>query len=187
MATTYLTLPEAAALIGRSERQIRYLIQQGKLAAKKQGRRWLVDKSALDKMPERRRRHAQRLESMEATVRETLSLPAEGENPKWSVLSMRVVTYARSVHTAVVETFSESHPAAVAAASTVRCLVRGGHAFRPADKLAHYATARTAACDTLTEVLLAPLETQALIRQIESDLLPALAGLLRRAEKKQRS
>ena len=86
LTTTYLTLPEAAALLGRSERQIRYLIQQGKLHAKKQGRRWLVDKSAIDGLPERQRRHAQRLETLEATVRQTLSLPDGKGTPKWSIL-----------------------------------------------------------------------------------------------------
>ncbi|HRC85320.1 MAG TPA: helix-turn-helix domain-containing protein [Thermoanaerobaculia bacterium] len=42
-----LSLSEAATALGKSERQVRYLIAQGHLPATKQGGRWQVDSSEL--------------------------------------------------------------------------------------------------------------------------------------------
>ena len=42
-----LTLSEAAAVLGKSERQVRYLISQGKLGASKSAGRWVIDSGKL--------------------------------------------------------------------------------------------------------------------------------------------
>ena len=42
-----LTLEQAAARLGKSERQIRYLVQNSRLAAEKVGGRWLIESDDL--------------------------------------------------------------------------------------------------------------------------------------------
>ncbi|MCG8425133.1 MAG: helix-turn-helix domain-containing protein [Proteobacteria bacterium] len=42
-----LTVDQAAAKLGMTERQVRYLIKRGSLAARKRGKRWLIDSDAL--------------------------------------------------------------------------------------------------------------------------------------------
>ena len=42
-----LTLSQAAERMGKTRRQIRYLIQQGRLEARKDGGRWVVDSEHL--------------------------------------------------------------------------------------------------------------------------------------------
>jgi hypothetical protein len=42
-----LSLADAAIALGRSQRQIRYLIQTGGLAARKEGGRWVIDSADL--------------------------------------------------------------------------------------------------------------------------------------------
>lgn len=37
-----LSLPEAAQLLGKSERQLRYLIREQRIQAKEQGTRWTL-------------------------------------------------------------------------------------------------------------------------------------------------
>ncbi len=38
-----ISLPEAAQLLGKTERQLRYLIREQRIRAKKVGQRWTVD------------------------------------------------------------------------------------------------------------------------------------------------
>jgi hypothetical protein len=42
-----LSLPEAARRLGKSERQVRYLIRNGQVPAQKTGGRWMVDSESL--------------------------------------------------------------------------------------------------------------------------------------------
>lgn len=42
-----LSLAEAAAHLGKSPRQVRYLIKQGKLRARKRGSAWVIDSTDL--------------------------------------------------------------------------------------------------------------------------------------------
>ncbi len=51
-----LTLQQAAASLGKTRRQIQYLIQQGRLPAKKVGGRWYVESAGMvqDPVPNRR-------------------------------------------------------------------------------------------------------------------------------------
>ncbi len=168
-------------MLGKSERQVRYLIQTGRLAGTKAEGRWQIPAEALAKRPERRERTAEKLEALRAVVEQ--ALPAGGTAAPWSVTNMRAVKSALELHRAMVEAFSPAAPEADAVARAVRSLVRGGHAFQRQDKRASYQDARLAACDALSALLLrgtAP--ALALVEQTETSLLPALSGLVRRAE-----
>ncbi len=46
-----LSLSEAARLLGQSDRQVRYLIQKGKIPAHKKGGRWIVRRDDLPLSP----------------------------------------------------------------------------------------------------------------------------------------
>lgn len=106
-----LTLAEAAAWLGQSERQVRYLIQQGKLQATKLGRRWMISKEAVRSAPRIQRREAAKLEALEGVVRDVLDLPVASVAPRWTVTTMRAVGAARRAHAAVSERFGPEGPA----------------------------------------------------------------------------
>lgn len=42
-----LSLADAAALLGKSRRQVRYMIQQGRLPARKVAGRWVIEREEL--------------------------------------------------------------------------------------------------------------------------------------------
>ena len=184
MSTRLLTLPEAASLLKKSERQIRYLIQQGKLPAIKKGSRWWVPFDAIQNRPEKIQQNAAKLEHLEAVVRDTLHLEKTG-TPAWSIRKMRAVDSACRIYKALAESCGPESPPTLAAVESLRHLVRGGHAFRKTDKARSYHDARSAACDALAWSLLRPRgEAHAAAHLIEAELLPALAGLLRHTERK---
>ncbi|MCC2868226.1 MAG: helix-turn-helix domain-containing protein, partial [Candidatus Accumulibacter phosphatis] len=43
----HLTLEQAAALLGKTRRQVVYMIEQGRLPAQKVGGRWVIERAAL--------------------------------------------------------------------------------------------------------------------------------------------
>lgn len=183
MTRTHYGLPEAAALLGKSERQVRYLIQTGKLAGDKVGGRWRVSAEALGNLPERRAQAAEKREALRAIVERALPT---GDVAPWSVRSMRAVRHALDLHRGLVEAFSAGSPEARAVAEALRHLVRGGHAFQRAEKRSAYQEARLATCDAVSALLLrGSTEALALVDAAESGLMPALAGLLRRSERAQ--
>lgn len=181
MARTHYGLPEAAALLGKSERQVRYLIQNGKLAGEKVEGRWRISADALRAHPERQVQTAEKREAIREAVER--ALPEGGDVTPWSVRSMRAVKHALQLHRSVTEAFSATAPEAEAVAQALRYLVRGGHAFERAEKRRFYQEARLASCDALSALLLrGTREALAFVEVAESGLMPALAGLLRRSE-----
>ncbi|MCC6554173.1 MAG: helix-turn-helix domain-containing protein [Polyangiaceae bacterium] len=84
-----LSLREAAAALGKSLRQVRYLITTGRLAARKTGGEWRIRASDLQATPPRRRRAARKLEAIRTTVDETLAVDRTAARRPWSVRDMK--------------------------------------------------------------------------------------------------
>ena len=59
-----LSLSQAAEQLGKTRRQIRYMIQEGRLEASKEGGRWSVDSGALPLDGPRQAAQARRLERL---------------------------------------------------------------------------------------------------------------------------
>ncbi len=70
----FLTIRQASDTLGKSQRQIRYLIQQGELEAEKKEGRWRIDSRSLP-LSEGQRAALQR--------RETRLAPIHPDFPRW--------------------------------------------------------------------------------------------------------
>ena len=181
-----LTLHEAAAKLGKSERQIRYMIQTGRISARKVKGKWLIETDSADAAsPQKQAIQTRRLEGVRQTVEETLGLPEKPARPGYSVRDLKAFQTARSIHADIQAELGADHAASLELRRALYALTRGCHQFRREAKHSEYSEARRAACDAVTTLLLVGQpQTDALGQRIETELLRAIGGLLRRYEKR---
>ena len=181
-----LTLEEAAARLGRTPRQIRYLIQTSRLKARKFAGAWVIESEDLPLSEGQAKALDRRERQFRAAVETALELPAESERPpRYSVRDLKAFQVALPIHRAAVDQLGAAHPAACALRLVLENLARGCHRYERADKADAYRAARDAASLAVCElVLLASPEGDALITALEQELMGALAGLLRRVDRK---
>ena len=179
-----LTLQQAADALGKSRRQVRYLIEHGELRATKVGRQWRIDSDDLPRTPGQEQARERKQEKLRDAVEEALELPRERRR-RYSVKDLRAFQIAAAAHQGAAERFGPDHATSVALHETLELLARGCHRFRHADKAAAYAQARDAASRAACELaLLSDPQASTLLEQVEQQLMAALAGLLRRMERK---
>ena len=110
-----LTLHQAGDALGKTPRQIRYLIEQGGLKAAKREGRWMIDSEDLP-LSEGQRAALQRRETLlRETVEEGLGLDQEpkgrGKRPTYSILDLKAFQYALPIHADTAQTLGPEHPA----------------------------------------------------------------------------
>ena len=183
-----LTLEQAAARLGKSERQIRYLVQNGRLAAEKVGGRWLIESDDLALSDGQRQAVERKERQLRAAVEEGLALPEASErSPRYSVRDLKAFQLALPLQRQAAACLGAEHPATLALRRVLEELARGCHRFEHAEKADAYRQARDAASGAVVELLLCTRpETDALAVQIEQELMAALAGLLRRVDHRRR-
>jgi excisionase family DNA binding protein len=179
-----LTLDQAATTLGKSVRQVRYLIEQGRLRATKVAGRWFVDSEDLPADPDARQRSARREGRLREAVEEVLS--PDGRRARYSMRDLKAMQIALPAYRALCAATGEDHPAARELAEALRHLAEGCHRFARHEKGEAYRAAR----DAVSRCALALLVDDearhgALVDTLEQDLLAALAGLLRRAERRE--
>lgn len=178
-----LTLQQTAAALGKTLRQVRYLIQEGRLPATKVGGRWAVESAdlgtALPGMSERAdRRRAQ----LRAAIDDALT-PGEPARV-YSVRDLKAFRIAEPLYRRLRDHLGADHPAALHLRGALAHLGQGCHRFGREEKSAAYRAARDAASLAAVELSIDgdPVRDAALL-VLEGELMPALGGLLRRMER----
>lgn len=180
-----LTIEEAAARLGRSARQVRYLIQTKKLPARRLGRVWIIESEDLPLSAGQTKALERRDRQLRAAVESALDLPAGGERPpRYSVRDLKAFQLALPIHGAAAERLGTDHAATAALRGVLAHLARGCHRFERADKASSYREARDAASLAVCELLLVGAGVDELVAAIEQELMSALAGLLRRLDRR---
>ncbi len=77
-----LSLSEAARLLGKTDRQVRYLIQTGKIPAHKKGSRWIVRRDDLPLSPGQLTAAKQKTERAGRLAEEILRPDAKADGEK---------------------------------------------------------------------------------------------------------
>ncbi len=182
-----LSIKQAADRLGKTERQIRYLIQTDRLPARKEGGRWQIAAGDLPLSDGQQRAQVRKQAALRTAVETALELPERGRR-RYSVQDLKAFQISRPVYDRCVEQLGQDHPASLAVRQVLDHLTRGCHRYESADKAAAYRQARDAASLAVTELLLSddPGDAAALAGVIEQELMAALAGLLRRLERRQR-
>ena len=181
-----LTLDQAAIKLGRSVRQVRYMVQKGKLRARKVGHRWMIEDVDLPSSPQQRDVNARKERQLRAAVERGLDLPTR--RARYSVRNLKACQIALPLYHRAQDALGPAHPATLALRGVIEQLARGCHRYEHASKAAAYNEAREAASQAISELLLSSHDrADPLITDIEQELMAALAGLLRRLDRKSAS
>lgn len=172
-----LSLAEAATRLGKSERQVRFLIQKGRLRATKSEGRWEIDEGDLPAPPAADRAAEVRAEVARDALERALA-PA-GRVKFFSVTDLLAYRTGVELCRAVRGSTAEA-----ALRGALEQLARGCHAFEPGEKVGHFAEARRLAATALTQLHLA--DDDALAARVERELLPKISGLVATFEKRAR-
>lgn len=139
-----LSLEEAATRLGKSVRQVRYLIKNGQLTATKIGGRWVIDDAALPLSPAQRQHTHRKLDRIEQKAEATLApeTVAEQPAPVYSVRRLRAFEVGRPLFYELNKIWGAEHPAAQHLAEALALLTIGAHRFGRAHKAEAYQAAR---------------------------------------------
>ncbi len=183
-----LSLEDAATMLGKSVRQIRYLVKLGRMQARKVGGRWMVQvtpgvasgAAGPEEPPSPKRQTVQRKrEALRAAVEDALELPPS--NRRYSLRDLKAFQLGLPLYQQSLAALGPEHGASRALKQMLELLSRGCHRFDTTDKAEAYRAARDAASQAVCELLLSPTTgSEVLVDGIEQELMAALAGLLRR-------
>lgn len=149
-----LTLEEAATRLGKSQRQVRYMIRNKRLSARKAGGRWLVDISGLPRSEPQSRAAERKQAALRAAVDEALTLPETAPPVRYSMRNLKAFQLAHPLYQRVASSMGSEHPAVASLREVTLQLARGCHRYEPADKAAAYRAAREHASLAACELLL---------------------------------
>jgi hypothetical protein len=183
-----LSLAEAARMLGSSERQLRYMIKTGRVKAKKHEGRWLIDSSKLPMSEGQLRMREQKAAELAQTVHEALGPHLKPPGRKlYSVRDVLAFGHVLTASRTAREKLGESNAAADALERAAVSLACGCHRFHPREKTDGFRDAREQVCAAVARLYLAGgAAAEELALGLERDVLPLLAGLLRRLERKDR-
>lgn len=179
-----LTLSQAASQLGKTQRQIRYLIQEGRLKARKDGGRWVVDSADLPLAGPRQEAQARRQDRLRDAADEALGpRPAK----RWGLKDLKAITIGVPLYQRARDCFGDDALPTRELRAGLDLLAVGAHRFGATDKRDAYRGARDAAARAAMALLLAPgPEAETLFAEIERELMPAIVGALRRTERRDR-
>lgn len=190
-----LSISEAATVLGKSQRQVRYLISQKRLKAAKVGGRWRIESADLPLTETQREALADRLEKARVAFEKGLA-PAgktvEGDKDRrhFSVRDLGAFQRGEEIYRQAIEPFGEDEPGCRHLLRALSLLTRGCHTFHPADKASRFLEAREAAATAVAALFLASGPEDDLRRgvaeRIEQELIPKLTGLIAMHEKRSR-
>lgn len=170
-----LTLDQAATLLGKTTRQVRYMVDKGRLPAKKDGAHWTVRREDLGLSDAQVQHRARDVDRLRDRVEDALHI--REAPPRFSIADLKAFQAGRPLYLGALESLGPEHLATAALKRALLELGAGCHRFHADEKAAAYRAARDAASAAATELLLID-PTSPLARAVEQELLPAIARLL---------
>ena len=182
-----LSLSEAARLLGKSERQVRYLVRGGTIPARKEKGRWVIRREDLPLSEGQERAERQKTERA-ARLAEEILRPEGREGKKGgSVFDLHAFRDGTSLYHELLATLGAEHAAVGLLREALMLLACGYHEFEGEAKAELYAEARQHASRAVATLFLEDGEAhEEIAGRVESLLLPALGGLIHQAEKRGR-
>jgi len=177
-----LSLQQAADLLGKTRRQVLYMIEQGRLPAQKVGGRWVIERAGLTADEAIQQRASLRETHFKAAIEDALT-PAE-KNRRYALGDLKAVQLATPIYRELVARGVEWGQATAHLRTCLDQLAVGCHRYDRREKTVAYRAARDAASLAAMELWLrAANGDEPLLDAIEQNLMAALAGLLRRSER----
>lgn len=177
-----LSLTQAAQLLGQTRRQVEYQIRQGRLKAQKINGRWRIAEEDLNLSPGQRRAVNRRADALRDVALEVLDRDAP--RPAYSMADLHAFQATRALWHSCIEALEPEHPALRELGDAARRLAVGCHRFERPDKARAYHEARDALSLAACALHLEPDPArQSLATRIETEAIPAVAGLCRRNQR----
>lgn len=173
-----LTIAEAAAQLGKSERAVRAQIQRGNLVAYKRGGRWLLPKHKLPLTAAEHSRLAAKVDQVRDAVERALPEPFRQARTTLSVNA--VFVELQGLHGRLTGAPTTGEPIVTAATDAIQALAEAHFEFDKGRKLAALRRARARLSHACALLLLG--EAASIGAEIEMSLMPKLGGLIRWAE-----
>jgi excisionase family DNA binding protein len=179
-----LSLTDAARLLGKSPRQVRYLIKNGKLTATKDGARWRIQSEDLPLSEGQLRARARKAQDARDLVEQALGPHGRLADKRYSVRDLRAFQAGAPLLPRLTEALGTDHPATTALRDALVALAQGCHRYHDTDKRDAYHLAREHASRATALVLLSGQDAATdLADGLEHQLMPAITGLVRRTER----
>jgi excisionase family DNA binding protein len=181
-----LSLQEAVQILGKTRRQVLYMIEQGRLPARKIGGRWVVERADLQVDEAVQQRSSQKQARLKAVIEDALT---PGQERRYTLRDLKAVQVATPIYRDLAARGNGWEKAAAHMRTCLDQLAVGCHRYDRQEKTVAYRAARDAASLAAMELLLhtAANSPDALLDAIEQELMPAFAGLLRRSERRGRT
>jgi excisionase family DNA binding protein len=178
-----LSLQQTADILGKTRRQVLYMIDQGRLPGKKVGGRWVIDRADLQVDEEMQQRMSQKQARFKAVVEDALT---PGRERRYTLRDLKAVQLAAPIYRQLAAHGAGWEKATTYMRDCLDKLALGCYRYDRQEKTAAYRAARDAASLACMELLLRTATGQAepLLDAIEQELMPAFAGLLRRNERR---
>jgi hypothetical protein len=178
-----LSLQQAVEILGKTRCQVLYMIEQGRLPAKKIGGRWAIERADLQVDEERQQRASQQQARLKDMIEEALTA---GQGRRYTLRDPKAVQLAAPIYYQLAARGAGWEKATTYMRACLDHLALGCHRYDRQEKTVAYRAARDAASLASMELLLCNAAAQAdpLLDAIEQELMPAFAGLLRRSERR---
>lgn len=178
-----LTLDQTAVKLGKSVRQVRYLIQQGRLPAQKLGGRWFVESDDVPTDETGRQRRFRREARLRDVAEEAVTRGTE--RTRYSILDLKAFQILLPVYRELVSSLGLDQAATQHLRAALDQLTLGCHRFGRSDKVEAYRAARDAVSLALCDLIATDATRRGpIVEALEQDFMAAMAGLLRRAERR---
>jgi len=184
-----LSLAEAARLLGKSERQLRYLVKTGKIRARKIEGRWRLARKDLPLSPGQARAEESKQRRAARIALEVLQPEGPSAEPRrrFSVRELAAYREGAPLYRSLAAELGPDHPAALSLREALMLLACGCHEYHASAKVAYYGRAREQVSRAVMGLLIEDGEgREGLAVRIEQSVLPALGGLIRQAERRGR-
>ena len=179
-----LTVQEAARILGKSERQVRYLIRTSKLPASKRDGQWRISRGDLPSRPGQER--AQQLKAERATevAAVVLGLGEHSRSKKtWTIDRLHAVRQGQPLYHKCIDQLGAEHEATRKLRAALMLISCGFFEYDAKRKVARYSAARDCLSRAVMVLLLDSKTWDELLGPLQTDLLPTLGGLIRRAQR----
>jgi excisionase family DNA binding protein len=184
--TMQLSLQQTADILGKTRRQVLYMIEQGHLPAKKIGGRWAVDRADLQVDAATEQRVSQKQAQFKAVIEDALT---PGPERRYTLRDLKAVQLATPIYRELATRGAGWEKATRHMRECLDQLALGCHRYDRQEKTSAYRAARDAASLAAMELLLhnEASPEDSILGVIEQELMPAFAGLLRRSERRTRT
>lgn len=186
-----LSIAQTATALGKSERQIRYLIKLGRLEFQQKGGRFFIDSEKLPLSPQQASAITRNVAAAQAAMQGALqpaaavAAPDKPGKAHYSVTELKPFQLGEAVYRELCAAHGADDAAAAELREVLALIARSCHCYHPAHKVERLNLARDRLADALTTLLLAGDPTRrALALRIEQELFPRLSGLLASHERR---